>query len=1854
MNHSISQEWNGSIGETSAGRAGYSNGTNNDASAMAPSNNSHRPKQPTTDFEGTIERLLSQVEPRDSQLFKPNELQSLTQLCAIQSNMQESKHFSINNDLGFSDVQVDATTQLVSILEDHVKAATATNVIQQTYQASMSIKNATQAAKANGDNTNAARLAANGGIISIDQWIQYQGKESVAILQQGLEAASILLFIMASPGMDRRVVSEDAIASTISLLRHHLSKNILPAINQVGHLVAAMDANSANSKKSTTTTTTTTTSPNPKKRRRSSGAHNAAAATSGGGAGAKDMKKVYPWILRTASATILLLENLDSLVQKIPLDDQELLLITSGSMMTLELDPLVHQTQLVHQLHVVTNNLVTSIFRRYPQLRHVILEDLFPLMPKMPSSKRSMRTYSIQQQASSILYPSGLVQLSQSMAPSNTEPLYIQTISVLIMSLVQSAVRRPSKKSAEESSGGDKNNATANANANANADDDEEDASKTNPLQSGLRHCQAISDFFVQHLMQRCAKKGEDGGASEFRPILANLIDDLLLVVLIPEYPAAEMILLSVANRISNDLLQVASSSKSSMSSETTYLNTIFDAFGKICAAEAKVLKFARERPVHMRHPIRNEGDKHVAFYFADNSFSKDKLMINCSRCHTWYHGSCVGLSRDNMPDQWICDACQLARIGELEKDRNTNLGDMGCSISLMDETYCMQRLLIDYLSIIARKNGERGIQDAYGFQLARWIVELNGRNGSKNSPSKRSRNGNVQYIVDYENESEPNLEPLLVRLLELWDPSESSKLNPAAGTKSLSGMLHCISDEGRSRMMVHLICNQSMLLMSFRRQIDLIVKLMANENSALLRKLSLKAIERVTDSDQQLMIYSFMKKAVTLRFSDDSISVREAAVSLVGSYVVHSPEVATSFHAAFMMGLSDSGLSVRKRTIKILETILCSNPKYKGRAEACSVMLRLAADPKEDDGVRDLIHAVFLKVWLDKGDESMPVFNPTSPITPEAQSPIPAAYTGRGSFVEGLEERPVGHNGLSTPNAASKGDLLSPLPTRETRSTERRTKKRRLQIRSEIAAEQMVEVVKAADTGEHLTSLFRELLHASADADTERKSSQKRKQLSIAQEHCSMLVDALLEILLSFEENRESVTQPGKELVAIMRLIKVFTDVWPYALVKHLDTLLPYMKADNGVGMQDEAVVVSSLADIISQVSSILQQEDIEHLESTSLASDLGNVTYKLGRIGLTSATRTLCVLAHHKYAGEESKFRKKMLSIANVFYGVLQKHKDVNDFSQHGRKARANIQRALSVLGSVCRYHEVALKDDEMDVDNAEDENDESETQVAAKPLTWENTTIQCRKLFEVYMKKDHVQTKCVALRAMCGIFMAHPRELFRMNQEGLIGEVMSEASPASIQLEALRCWREILLAEESRIDSGEAKAKMDSKTSITVSNKISGDQDADATLFGGVLTSHASRLFQMTQSKDRTLRFAALDLVGHLLRQGQVNPMETVPFLLALQGDVEEDGIRSLALKLLMTEGEKRTDMLRQRVCAGVKQAYLFQKSAYPDLEEVSALVRVNRHGTRMTECVFSRVFEECIRSIKKQRHGLFRNLLTLFDIKSRMDSEEMTPRKKKKKESEETTNEDTSFLKDLPMLCFTSQVLAHLPYSVASDPLYIIHVITASLALRAPDLLDRLASFLRPYGLSSSDVMDETNAEADVLEKAAKEKSPSQAIEVTKLLKSNFDQETFTELCAEAGALSLMLRLKAFLRKAYNLSEARCIAYSPDEKDRVAERAITKASTMQFQSSLPMLAHQNDEELDNMIFQYAEFRQLMRAETSMETKLELEDDSDGDDIAVTAVTAVTAATAATAVTAVTTGESNGSKRKRNSVS
>jgi cohesin loading factor subunit SCC2 len=186
--------------------------------------------------------------------------------------------------------------------------------------------------------------------------------------------------------------------------------------------------------------------------------------------------------------------------------------------------------------------------------------------------------------------------------------------------------------------------------------------------------------------------------------------------------------------------------------------------------------------------------------------------------------------------------------------------------------------------------------------------------------------------------------------------------------------------------------------------------------------------------------------------------------------------------------------------------------------------------------------------------------------------------------------------------------------------------------------------------------------------------------------------------------------------------------------------------------------------------------------------------------------------------------------------------------------------------------------------------------------KNLDWSSICIACYRLFAKYLGKDDSATKCKAMEAFGGLFLSQPRLVLHLDKMGLIDDVMSNEAVLPLQLESLDCWKKILMvstlcsvcfvlfrlfrqisypntfrllsqSEEQRIDGGEARAKMDSDGTITVSKKISGDQDGDATLFGGVLTNHSERLFEMTQSTVPQLRLSSLELVGLLLRQGLV---------------------------------------------------------------------------------------------------------------------------------------------------------------------------------------------------------------------------------------------------------------------------------------------------------------------------------------------------------------------------------------------
>ena len=261
-------------------------------------------------------------------------------------------------------------------------------------------------------------------------------------------------------------------------------------------------------------------------------------------------------------------------------------------------------------------------------------------------------------------------------------------------------------------------------------------------------------------------------------------------------------------------------------------------------------------------------------------------------------------------------------------------------------------------------------------------------------------------------------------------------------------------------------------------------------------------------------------------------------------------------------------------------------------------------------------------------------------------------------------------------------------------------------------------------------------------------------------------------------------------------------------------------------------------------------------------------------------------------------------------------------------------------------------------------------------------------------------------------------------------------------------------------------------------------------------------------------------------------------------------------------------------RQRICAGLKQAFFFQKNVYPHdangVPRVTALLTRSDGPRDITETIFDAVIKEsAIQNKRALREGLLRGIISLFE----------------KDPDSENTNVD-----QLPLLAFASEILAHLPYTALNDPLLIIYHSSCITALDGQTIINQFAELL------GGDLCDPNSGE-DGLECATKTGNfdPKDFG-----LKSKKSTDLFGQLCVNACRILPLLHLKSFLRKGYNISESRMTEYVPSEKERIHEKGVSISdSTPAFSCNLdPIFDTEQQINWHNASKIYTSFRLLMR--------------------------------------------------------
>lgn len=147
------------------------------------------------------------------------------------------------------------------------------------------------------------------------------------------------------------------------------------------------------------------------------------------------------------------------------------------------------------------------------------------------------------------------------------------------------------------------------------------------------------------------------------------------------------------------------------------------------------------------------------------------------------------------------------------------------------------------------------------------------------------------------------------------------------------------------------------------------------------MRTKALKALGQILMSDPTILSQASVRRAIESHLLDNSPAVRDAAVELIGKYMIDSPEVAGVYYSkiaeriavrlalvffrivALNISRQDTGLGVRKRVIKLLKEFYGVTQDPSQQADIGTRLVLRMLD--EDETVKDLAIKTLEQLWF-------------------------------------------------------------------------------------------------------------------------------------------------------------------------------------------------------------------------------------------------------------------------------------------------------------------------------------------------------------------------------------------------------------------------------------------------------------------------------------------------------------------------------------------------------------------------------------------------------------------------------------------------------------------------------------------------------------------------------------------------------------------------------------------------------------------------------------------------------------------------------------------------------------------------
>lgn len=291
--------------------------------------------------------------------------------------------------------------------------------------------------------------------------------------------------------------------------------------------------------------------------------------------------------------------------------------------------------------------------------------------------------------------------------------------------------------------------------------------------------------------------------------------------------------------------------------------------------------------------------------------------------------------------------------LGEIERN-----GDVD-SLNDLNNFYMT---VLDFLSAAEADDGMS--RSASDFLLSQWGSEM----ATSLIRTSRTSDAGLQRENGADGTGSPDLQQTflsalhqsLLLLSRYSKETSESQQNNVFGVE-LSGSYDDI--KGMAEQLVH----TTSFTVRFDGLCHLLIESLSSETVSNRTK-ALRGLTAIYDVDAGLLKLPPIRKAIETSLTDGSAGVREAAVILLSKYLLSQPDDCQALYEQLKERSFDTGLAVRKRTLKLLASLYRILPSMSMRIDACLRVVRCVGD--EDVGIREMAISILGDFWLKLGSE--------------------------------------------------------------------------------------------------------------------------------------------------------------------------------------------------------------------------------------------------------------------------------------------------------------------------------------------------------------------------------------------------------------------------------------------------------------------------------------------------------------------------------------------------------------------------------------------------------------------------------------------------------------------------------------------------------------------------------------------------------------------------------------------------------------------------------------------------------------------------------------------------------------------